>query len=636
MKLVRNAGGSYTARFLDSGETWDYDAFGWPLNRKDRNGNAITGEGDWSRPRSLADPLGRQRLFEYDTAIQPGAVTKVVTPRQAVPPRRRSRRTRTTRWWRPTRTATRSRTPSTPLAADLEKRSHSSPKRLLTEVTDAKGAKTWFGYDGPGNLITVTPPAPLGQARYGYDSLSRITSITDGAGKKVDYTYDKAGNLKTLTDPAGTATYNYDAANRLTSLADAFGQTTTFAYDNADRRTTTTWPGAGTQSNTYDNAGRLTALVAKNTGGTELLKATYSYTAGTADSDLLQSKTIAGVTTDYTYDTQRHLTKAGTTTFAVDRADNITNLAGTAHTVNTANQLTGTGSQTFGYDGAGNLTSVTHPATAHEYSTTNQLVRTTTGGTQTFAATYDTVNQTQPRTITESGTDHVFTHTALGTSSVVRGGTRISVSRDPDGKLITEKSGNNRYNLVTDHQGSVLGLVDTTGALAATYTYTPYGATPGITSIFANHNPFRYNGGYTLASGQTVFDYRYYTPTLGRFTNPDPTGQERNSYAYAGSDPINNSDPTGAYSWADFGQGVGGWGGAAIGAAIAGAACVGTGGAACLIGGVTVSVVTGGTGAVIGGDSGKVRDAFISGAVGGALGGGVGGLLGKAYRKLRR
>ncbi len=39
--------------------------------------------------------------------------------------------------------------------------------------------------------------------------------------------------------------------------------------------------------------------------------------------------------------------------------------------------------------------------------------------------------------------------------------------------------------------------------------------------------------------------HRYYDPTLGRFTQLDPSGQETNPYLYAGGDPINNTDPSG-------------------------------------------------------------------------------------------
>jgi uncharacterized protein RhaS with RHS repeats len=41
---------------------------------------------------------------------------------------------------------------------------------------------------------------------------------------------------------------------------------------------------------------------------------------------------------------------------------------------------------------------------------------------------------------------------------------------------------------------------------------------------------------------------RYYGPQLGRFAQPDPSGQEKNRYLYAGGDPINNSDPSGLLS----------------------------------------------------------------------------------------
>ncbi|WP_143095737.1 RHS repeat-associated core domain-containing protein, partial [Amycolatopsis arida] len=39
--------------------------------------------------------------------------------------------------------------------------------------------------------------------------------------------------------------------------------------------------------------------------------------------------------------------------------------------------------------------------------------------------------------------------------------------------------------------------------------------------------------------------HRYYNPTWGRFTQPDPSGQELNPYTYSQCDPINLSDPTG-------------------------------------------------------------------------------------------
>jgi uncharacterized protein RhaS with RHS repeats len=38
---------------------------------------------------------------------------------------------------------------------------------------------------------------------------------------------------------------------------------------------------------------------------------------------------------------------------------------------------------------------------------------------------------------------------------------------------------------------------------------------------------------------------RYYNPTTGRFTQPDPSGKEANTYNYASCNPVNGNDPTG-------------------------------------------------------------------------------------------
>ncbi|OLZ48895.1 hypothetical protein BS329_23830 [Amycolatopsis coloradensis] len=488
-------------------------------------------------------------------------------------------------------------------------------------------------YNELGNLVTRSTPGVTTRFTYDtYPSSSLITSAKrtqGGATETVSYNYDQAGNLTSLTDPAGTHTYAFDAAYRLTSLKDAFGQTTTFGYDNADRRISSTFPGAGSQTNVYDKAGRLTSLTAKNTGGTELLKATYNYTLGNGvDSDQLQSKTIAGTTTAYTYDALKHLKTAGSTSFTVDNADNITNLAGTAHTVNAANQLTAADGDNLGYDKAGNLTSASVSSMAHEYSATNQLLRSTSSGTETFKADYDTTDQTQPRTITENlngnTTTRVFTNTAVGLTTVAENGVRTSVARDPRGTLITEKVGEARFNFITDNQGSVLATLDTTGKVTATFTYNPYGVVT-VTGASAIHR-FRYLGGYTLRNGQNHFGYRYYNPTWGRFTAPDPTGQERNSYAYSQADPINNSDPTGGSTGSTWGAAVGGLVGGIVVGGLA-ASCPLTAGAGCVGAGIVMGGLGGAAGAGLGSSIGggtreEVRDDGLSGGALGAFGAG--------------
>lgn len=62
-----------------------------------------------------------------------------------------------------------------------------NPDGTVATVTDARGKVTLYGYDGAGNLTSMTPPAPMGATTIGYDSLSRVTSVRDGAGRTTRY-----------------------------------------------------------------------------------------------------------------------------------------------------------------------------------------------------------------------------------------------------------------------------------------------------------------------------------------------------------------------------------------------------------------------------------------------------------------
>ncbi|MGW4593535.1 RHS repeat-associated core domain-containing protein [Amycolatopsis thermoflava] len=189
---------------------------------------------------------------------------------------------------------------------------------------------------------------------------------------------------------------------------------------------------------------------------------------------------------------------------------------------------------------------------------------------------------------------------ALGITKVTDNGVRAAYARDAKGTPITMEADANtgtRYNLISDYQGSVVALLDTTGNLAATYTYDPYGATTA-TGPAADANYLRWLGVYELRGGAYLTGYRYYNPTWARFTQPDPTHQEPNPYAYAQGDPVNGADPSGAYSWKDFGSLVGGLVGSAVGVAV-GAACTATI-VACAAAGFVVGGMVAGAGSALG------------------------------------
>ena len=75
----------------------------------------------------------------------------------------------------------------------------------------------------------------------------------------------------------------------------------------------------------------------------------------------------------------------------------------------------------------------------------------------------------------------------------------------------------------------------------------PSGATPGTT----NYENEQWNGGDRLAAfGVVNLGARLYDPVIGRFLSRDPVfdaGNKFNPYAFAGNDPVNQSDPSGMW-----------------------------------------------------------------------------------------
>ena len=130
-----------------------------------------------------------------------------------------------------------------------------------------------------------------------------------------------------------------------------------------------------------------------------------------------------------------------------------------------------------------------------------------------------------------------------------------------------------------DHLGSIIATADATGASTAIYTYGPFGESSLTTGI-----RYGYTGQRSMAAlGLLYYKARFYSPSLGRFLQPDPIGyaDDLNLYAYVGNNPVNFTDPSGlVVNWAKgiklipddapiykIGAALGGVGAAAVGAA---------------------------------------------------------------------
>ena len=77
-----------------------------------------------------------------------------------------------------------------------------------------------------------------------------------------------------------------------------------------------------------------------------------------------------------------------------------------------------------------------------------------------------------------------------------------------------------------DGNKNISELVDATGNIAAHYEYDPFGKINTQNGAYAASNPFRFSSEYfDSETGLVYYNYRYYSPELGRWINRDPIGE---------------------------------------------------------------------------------------------------------------
>ena len=209
---------------------------------------------------------------------------------------------------------------------------------------------------------------------------------------------------------------------------------------------------------------------------------------------------------------------------------------------NALNQIASAGSTRFGYDPQGGLAS--DGARSYGYTPLEQLSSVQGAGSSVTLA-YDAahrLSQVQGSALTR------FAYDGSQISEELDGSGQV-LSRyvpGPDGQPLVWYQGPtnaNRSWRLRDQQGSVIALANASGQASAVNTYDAYGQ-PGP----ANSGRFQYTGQAWIPEAG-LYDYkaRTYSPTLGRFLQPDPIGygDGLNGYAYTHGDPVNGIDPTG-------------------------------------------------------------------------------------------
>ncbi|WP_373314646.1 RHS repeat-associated core domain-containing protein [Streptomyces longispororuber] len=509
----------------------------------------------------------------------------------------------------------------------------------VTKVTSSSKATVTYSYDGDGNLTQRSDGT--GVIKYAFDPLSRETVRTLQNGSQTKLTYTPAGNVETYEDPAGVTDYIWNKVNKLAKLKDPAGRTTTYEYNNNDIRTKTTYPGGTEQTVTPDKSSRPQRIRATSHKGT-LVDLSYDYKNAGKDSTKIRTRTDAVTDTkiSYTYDTAGRFsyaeeTKGSTVAYSwqycFDQAGNLTSQgtgrgcpSDSTFTVNDAQQITAKNgdSTNWSYDAAGNETAGAPTPegtrTGEQYSDFSQLTSITVGGT-THEGQYGSTDQSERIRLG----DTFFHNGPLGLSAKSTGGVDMGFNREPGGTLNSMTTGGKSYYYLTDALGSVIALTDESGVKVNTYSYSPRGVARAATSEMVPQ-PYRFAGGYQDPTGLYHFEARYYDPHMTRFTQPDPSGQEKNPYLYAEGDPVNRIDPSGLLSLGDV---VGAVAGTVASTALDGVLGPVVGGAVggCLGGAVTAAI-----------DGGSIGKACAEQGALGAATGGAGALTKIGVKALKK
>ena len=429
-----------------------------------------------------------------------------------------------------------------------------------TKIAFADGRTVSFGYDAGGRLTSRTDAG--GTTTYVYDRLNRLVEERVPSGATNVYAYDPVGNLTSMTDVGGTVSYRYNAVNLVDQLTEPGGAITTFGYDNDNNRTSTTYPNGVAQSATYDASNRVKTVVGTQ-GLTTLTSFAYDYNVAGKDTGLRRSVTdVAGNVATYDYDALDRLDRAvtknslGVTTADYDygydavgnRTSEVVNGVTTTASFNAADQLTSRAGVTYSYDLNGNQTG-SSAGQSLAYNGADQTTSLKRAGGTALSAAYAGPNQVE-RISAGAAT---FTNSVLGVSATTEAGATTATTRDPNGALIGLRTSAGRFYYLLDGLGSVVAVTDGSGNVTNSYTYDPYGATTESASSGAVANPWRYTGQYQdLSTGLYKMGARYYQPELGRWTQPDPSGQDANAYLYVGGNPVNFVDPSGLSFFSEF------------------------------------------------------------------------------------
>ena len=361
---------------------------------------------------------------------------------------------------------------------------------------------------------------------FSYDAIKRLSSMQAGSRYTKAYTYRTISGSQSSTQisalrysgfsNAPTYHYTYTANGSIASQWESPDSPATFQYDTLGQLTEATLPTEDlTYFYSYDDAGNLLRVSASGFAhGSDDYVNTYSYS--NADwPDLLTA--FNGQPIVYEGQTYALLTHIAT------GVSTVSNIRGSVRSGNPISYYNGV-RWTFQWENGRRLSSAANSDTSLQFS-------------------YDLNGYRTAKTV--NGVRHTYLYAGGKLLRETYSGNTLDFAYDAQGLPFSLTYNGTKYYYITNLQGDVMYLINSSGAKVASYAYDPYGKLTLSSGSMALINPLRYRSYYY--DSETGFYYlhsRYYDPAVCRFLNADTyasTGQGFmgfNMFSYCSNDPI--------------------------------------------------------------------------------------------------
>ena len=116
------------------------------------------------------------------------------------------------------------------------------------------------------------------------------------------------------------------------------------------------------------------------------------------------------------------------------------------------------------------------------------------------------------------------------------------------GGLLGMKDGTSTASYVADGNGNIAALYGEQGESTAVYQYDGFGNKVVSNGSMSESNPFQWSSKYFhQPSGLVAYEFRFYSPAMGRWINRDPIEEAGgiNLYGFVGNSPNNRVDALG-------------------------------------------------------------------------------------------